>query len=198
EGQGPAGHELRDRLAGQSETQRDALLLDLITGHVASVLGHADTSAIDAERGFLDLGMSSLTAVEVRNRLGAETGLRLPTTAIFDHPTPLALARHLRGRLAEAAGDTGSGGGDGPATLATLPPVFTELDALETALSASATGLDPESRTRLLARLKALQWRLDTGEELLADESVDDTDDELAGSTDDEMFDLIDKELGLS
>ncbi len=181
----PAGHELRDRMAGLSDTRRDALLLELIAGHVASVLGHGSAAAIEPERGFLDLGMSSLTAVEVRNRLNGETGLRLPTTAIFDHPTPLALARHLRGQLA-----AGTGGDDAASSL------FAELDALETAVSAS--DLDTENRARLVTRLKALQWKLDATGDEAPDEDGAGTDADLAASTDDEMFDLIDKELGLA
>ncbi|MDT5041428.1 MAG: hypothetical protein QOE51_2413, partial [Actinoplanes sp.] len=78
-------------------------LLGLISGHVAALLGHDSTDAVDADRGFLDLGMTSLTAVELRNRLIAETGVALPSTLIFDHPTPVILARHLRDRLAPAA-----------------------------------------------------------------------------------------------
>ncbi|MFJ2598877.1 type I polyketide synthase [Streptomyces erythrochromogenes] len=179
-----------ERLAGLSEAERDALLLQLITGHVATVLGHGSPASIEAERGFLDLGMSSLTAVELRNRLNAETGLRLPTTAVFDHPTPLALARHLRAQLAS---------GDGQEPDSSLLP---GLDDLEQALTAgAASALDADGRARLTARLKALQWKLDGTAEDTHDGGADGTDadaDLEAASTDDEIFDLIDKELGLA
>ncbi|MHA7962071.1 type I polyketide synthase [Streptomyces sp. L500] len=182
---------IAERLAGLSAAKQEALLLRLVAGHVATVLGHGSADAVDAERGFLDLGMTSLTAVELRNRLNAETGLRLPTTAIFDHPTPLGLVRHLRERLDLAPGADGTG---------EAAPVFTELGLLEAAVAASE--LDGEARTRLLQRLKSLQWKLDADDDgttaedpTAADPAASDLE---AAETDDEMFDLIDKELGLA
>ena len=100
-----AGPSLAEQLAGMAGDGRRRLLTGLVRDHIAAVLGHPSGAAVPADRGFLDLGVTSLTAVELRNRLATATGLRLPPTLLLDRPTVTALARHLGELLSPATGD---------------------------------------------------------------------------------------------
>ncbi|MFD8708749.1 SDR family NAD(P)-dependent oxidoreductase, partial [Kitasatospora sp. NPDC059648] len=102
---GPAvgEHGLAQELVARSDAEQGPFLLDFLGRHIATVLGHDPSAAIDPESSFKDLGFDSLTAVELRNTLSKAVGIRLPATLTFDHPTPGAIARHLREELLSSA-----------------------------------------------------------------------------------------------
>ncbi|MFG2677189.1 SDR family NAD(P)-dependent oxidoreductase [Streptomyces sp. NPDC048445] len=128
-----AGHDTGpragDRLRGLTGTARRDAVLDLVRGATAAVLGHASADAVESDQAFLELGLDSLTSVELRNALAAETGLRLPATVAFDHASPLDLAEHLHALLgtaqdgAEDRTDTAAAVG-GPDTDETIGRLF--------------------------------------------------------------------------
>ncbi|MGP3940814.1 type I polyketide synthase [Streptomyces sp. 6N106] len=110
---------LRERLAGLAVADRKDAVLEVVRSHVATALGHASADEVGAGRAFSELGFDSLTAVELRTRLGATTGLKLPASLVYDYPTPAALAEHL---LTELIPDgPGHGPGDAPAHVDTDP-----------------------------------------------------------------------------
>ncbi|MGB7163323.1 MAG: SDR family NAD(P)-dependent oxidoreductase [Mycobacterium sp.] len=99
-------HTLAARLAIQAPEQQLQTLTTLVNTATATVLAHPDPAGLDAERTFKELGTDSLTAIELRNALTQQTGLTLPPTLIFNHPTPAALARHLIEVLTPTAAQT--------------------------------------------------------------------------------------------
>ncbi|WP_439382906.1 type I polyketide synthase [Amycolatopsis lexingtonensis] len=164
-----AGGAVAEILGTAEGAELDRLLLDIVRGEIAVVLGHATPESVDVRQPLRDLGLDSLASVELRNGLSRATGLSLPSTLVFDHPTAEALAAHLRTRVEPAT--------DGLAE---------ELDRLEAGL----TSAGAEDRGRALARLEVLlaQWREDR-------ESIAER---LDSADDDEMFRLLDTEFGIS
>ncbi|MFJ1792953.1 type I polyketide synthase [Kitasatospora griseola] len=146
----PAAAQLRERLAALGESEQHRLLLDLVRTHAAAVLGHSGVDAIQPGRAFQDMGFASLTAVELRNRLNTATGLRLPSTLIFDHPSSTALAREIRAELlGRPAADPAPAG---PDTAAQPPAPDDEPIAIVSMACRFPGGIGtPEDLWRLLA-----------------------------------------------
>ncbi|WP_253774290.1 type I polyketide synthase [Goodfellowiella coeruleoviolacea] len=109
------------RLAGLPPAEAARALRDLVREVTAGVLGHDSADAVDDRRPFTDLGFDSLAAIELRNRLGTATGVRLPATAIFDHPTPVALAEHLHHRVVGSV--TSGAAASAPTAVSTADPI---------------------------------------------------------------------------
>ncbi|WP_031525991.1 beta-ketoacyl reductase, partial [Streptomyces sp. NRRL F-5123] len=172
------------RLAGLPAADRRQQLLALVRSNVATVLGHADAEGVLEQTPFTDLGFDSLTGVELRNRLSAATGLRLPAALVFDFPSAGALADHLLGRLVPDGSSAAQDGADA---------VLGELARLEGALAA----LDlPEADARAVTgRLEGLlaQWKAAS-----APPAEDSAADRLALAGTDEVLAFIDRELGAS
>ncbi len=98
-GFGQSGGSLARRLASTPESEHERVVLDLVRLEVASVLGHDLPDAIDVQRPFNELGLDSLAAVELRNRLGQASGCQLPATLVFDYPSALDLTGFLLERV---------------------------------------------------------------------------------------------------
>ncbi|MFG2608536.1 SDR family NAD(P)-dependent oxidoreductase, partial [Streptomyces sp. NPDC048514] len=86
---------LAQQLAGLPDTDAIQVLTGLVSTQVAAVLGHSGPESVEVDRAFRELGFDSLTAVDLRNRLSAATGMRLPVTLVFDYPSVTALVQHL-------------------------------------------------------------------------------------------------------
>ncbi|MEU1689500.1 SDR family NAD(P)-dependent oxidoreductase [Micromonospora sp. NPDC005707] len=166
---------LVDRVAQLPEGEREQVLQDLVRDHVAAVLGHTSGQSVDADRAFKELGFDSITAVELRNRLNHQTGLRLPATLVFDYPTVGTLAAHLHTRLA-------------PPVVAPSARALAQLDELA-ALIATIPGGDTGQEV-VAARLRSLLASVGS-------RNPEPGDDDLLSATTEELFDVLDNELGL-
>ncbi|MFC0625071.1 phosphopantetheine-binding protein, partial [Kribbella deserti] len=168
------GVDLTATLAALPAEERTQRLLDLVRREVASVLGHQKHSQINSEHAFKDLGLDSLTALELRNRLNRLSGLKLPATVVFDHPTPMALTLYLRQQLITDN------------TPNTNASVLTNLDQAKQQLLAATVlpdGLGPirDSLRELLSLVDANGG--DRGQDLS----------DLDSASDEELFALIDE-----
>ncbi|MFI1035790.1 SDR family NAD(P)-dependent oxidoreductase, partial [Streptomyces sp. NPDC020951] len=179
---GPAdesgGAAFRESLAGLTDAERLAQVLGLVREAAAQTLAHASTAEITAAKPFKDLGFDSLTAMDLRNRLGKTTGLRLPATLVFDYPDPQRLAAYLHVQLGTV--DQGD--------IHDVLDIRRELTRIGEALDSVAT--DPRGREDIVDHLRDLLAKLGTAEQ--------DTTTDLETATDDEIFDYIDRDLGVS
>ncbi|WP_236584405.1 type I polyketide synthase [Streptomyces sp. MBT53] len=173
---GPAASAaLLAQLTALGPADRTEALLDLVRRQTADVLGHDDAQEVGAQRPFKELGLESLTAVDLRNRLSAALGRKLPATLVFDHPTPEAVADHLAGLL--------------PTGPETGPGTARDALALLERVAPDVTASDPDG-LELLTRLRELVTRL--GGDLPRPHDGDEID--LESATDDELFELMDSE----
>ncbi|WP_461002333.1 beta-ketoacyl reductase, partial [Streptomonospora sediminis] len=184
------GGALAARIAGLPAAEQTRLLVETVRTEAAGVLGRTDQ--VPAGRPFRELGFDSLAVVQLRNRLSTAAGLRLPASMVFDHPTPVALAEHLRSALlpeAEESARRAPGAGDAPDTPDPSDPLD-PLDALENALP--ALHQDGENAARAAERLEALAAELRAGPATATAPS----DGELAAASAEDMFAILDRELG--
>jgi candicidin polyketide synthase FscE len=174
----PTKESLVQRLAGLPEADQERVLLDLVWTHSAIVLGNSSGETTEALRAFKDMGFDSLTAVTLRNRIAAATGISLPATVLFDYPTPAALSRLLRDELCAGS-------------MAAPVQVPAELDSLETSLL-SFSGNDV-ARTVITARLQRIMsmWR-----DAAPVVESSDVANRIQTATTSEVLEFIDQQLG--
>ncbi|MER7283520.1 type I polyketide synthase [Dactylosporangium sp. NPDC000244] len=172
---------LAARLSALPPAERPRAVLQLVLGQVASVLNYPSAEAIDDNRAFRELGFDSVTAVELRNRLGAMTGVPLPVTLVFDYPTPATLADYV---YAEVVVDE-----------SVLPEaVLADLDRLADDLPVIAG--DEQARMRAMMRLQAMLTSLEqAGDDTAAGTDISAR---LAQASDEDLFALVDGDLGVS
>ncbi|NKY87120.1 type I polyketide synthase [Nocardia veterana] len=175
----PAGPAPGARLHDVPEAKRPGVVLDLVREQVAAVLGYGSPDDVGPDRGFDELGFDSLGGVEFRNRLSKATGLSLPSTLVFDHPTAREVADYVSAQIATAA--------PAPAPAAVSDDIARLEALLDRIISAGADN------DEVVAGLRGVDERLRT---FLRGEPSDPEYDDLEFSSDSELLDLIDKEFG--
>jgi len=150
---------LRATLAELPEPAQLARVLDLVRTTTATVLGLPGPGAVRPRQAFKDIGFDSLAAIELRNALNAETGLGLPSTLVFDHPTPSALAEHVRSRLLPPAESVAESTSD--------------VDHADIRSLLATVSLADLREVGVLEPLLALAGRIRAGQDAAADDAID-------------------------
>ncbi|MFE6166158.1 SDR family NAD(P)-dependent oxidoreductase, partial [Streptomyces sp. NPDC056486] len=174
---------LAEGLGSLTKSEQLERLLSLVRTTIAAVLASPDPELIDARQSFKELGFDSLTTLQLRNHLAHASGIRLPATLAFDHPTPQSLATYLREQLVPAGGEQASGNG-------VLDVLMAEIGKLESAFSPEA--LDVAEHAQVSARLREFvkSWENRQGHS-----ATDSAPGDLDSATDDELFSVLDGEL---
>ncbi|WP_394839473.1 SDR family NAD(P)-dependent oxidoreductase [Pendulispora rubella] len=167
---------LAQRLAGLPPAERERALSSVVYGEIASVMGLASTHAIEADGPLQELGLDSLMALELRNRIGAATGLRFHATLLFEQPTPAALTKFILAQLVDAGAASSS------------HTIASEVDKLESALM--ALHANEAAREMLTLRMRALvtKWTSERGAPDFAEK--------LDSANVDELFHILDQQFG--
>ncbi|MEV4743508.1 KR domain-containing protein, partial [Streptomyces sp. NPDC049555] len=186
---GAAAAGLAQQLAALSGAEGREVLLEAVRGQIAVVLGHEGAGEVEPGRAFQDLGFDSLTAVELRNRLSALTGVRLPATLLFDYPNAAELVDHLYALVAPEAARSGA------------DAVLGELEKLERAFG--ELEVTEEVHEQIAGRLEVLRskWgalRASGPAATAGTGAGDEAEFDFESASDEEVFDLLDNELGLS
>ncbi|WP_067848329.1 type I polyketide synthase [Nocardia lijiangensis] len=168
-----------DQLGAAEQSQRKALLDELVLAEISTLLGHSDPASVTMSASFAELGFDSLSAVDLRNRLKARTGINLSTTLVFDYPSPLELSDYLSALIL----DSGS-----PLEEAELTAIEELIGTLEKSISST------RGKEYAQGKLKQIlaQWS-DSALEF----DVTQVADMIQQSTADELFSFVDQQLGL-
>ncbi|MGW7276300.1 type I polyketide synthase [Streptomyces sp. NPDC054864] len=183
-GRALTGAGLAEQVRSLPQAEAEALVLDAVRAQTALVLGHADTAKIGAAAAFKELGIDSLTALELRNKLAAKTGLKLPATLTFDYPNPAALAQFLHAGLTPESGGTAQTPADHLAK---------EIEGLGARLEDAFLGLAAEDQATISTLLGELQGRVRSMAGAGSPVAVVD---QISSASVGELLSLLDKELG--